>query len=154
MLHCGLLHLDVFAHSILSSRLSSWWTPSHYPKDRSNVTFSGEPNPNTQERISIPSFVLLGAFLYHVSTMRCIRFYPNCLIRCQILPFGMWKEMVFSELTLPESQQIRPMLGLRLQWWKICSIKEFKLREGQAFKPISNPNARREQHVQDAMCCV
>lgn len=73
---------NVFAHNILSSRLSSWWTPFHHPQDRSTITFSVEPNPNIQERITVPSSVLLGAFLYHVSTMRCIRLYPNCLVRC------------------------------------------------------------------------
>lgn len=117
VLHCVLLNFDVFAHSVLSSTLSTWWAP-HYPKDRSNVTFSIESNPDIQEEITMLSFVLPRALLCHVSTLRCIRLYPNFLSRYLTFPFGIWKEMASIELTLPESQQIRPMLGLRLQWWK------------------------------------
>lgn len=68
VLYCVLLNFGVFAHRVLSSRLSTWSAP-HYPKDRSNVTFSIESNLDIQKEITMPSFVLPWALLYHVFTL-------------------------------------------------------------------------------------
>lgn len=125
--HCVLLYINIFAYRVLSSRLSTWWTPFYHPNDMSNVISSIQPNHNIQGEITIHSFVLLWVLLYHISTLRCIMLYPNCLIRCLTFLLGCerkWFSFNWHRLNPPK---IRPMLGLGLEWWKdmFPTINEF-----------------------------